>query len=113
MKARVDWAVFIFYTVFVTFASLRPMNSASIGHWDKLGHLLLYGFFAILGYRVFRQPRAYLSVCIAIVFYSGLMEVLQSFMPSRMMSGYDLLANGLGVLLGAIIATKGFSVLKP
>lgn len=110
MNAKIDWTVLVFYTAFVTFASLRPMNSASFEPWDKLGHLVLYGIFAMLGYRVFRQPRAYLSVCIAIVVYSGLMEVVQSFMPGRVMSGYDLLANGVGVLLGAAIITKVFSI---
>ena len=97
--------VFIIYTGFVTFASLRPMDSATLGDWDKVGHLVLYFIFALLGYRVVSNPRHYLYLCTGIVVYSGLMEVAQSFMPGRMMSAYDLLANAVGVAI-AIIITK-------
>jgi len=70
--------------------------------WDKLLHFLTYGLFAILGFGISGSHRAYLFVCLAIVVYSGLIEVRQSFIPGRFMSGYDLLANALGVIIGAI-----------
>jgi len=89
--------VFLIYTAFVTFASLRPMDSGALGDWDKLGHLGLYFVFALLAYWVTSKPRYYAYLCMGIVAYSGLMEVAQSFMPGRVMSAYDLLANALGV----------------
>ena len=96
--------VFFLYAVFIAFASLRPMNSATIEPWDKVFHLLLYGVFAVLGYRVLKEPRQYLYICVGIVFYGGLMEVVQSFIPGRVMSADDLLANTLGVIIGASVA---------
>ena len=101
--------VFLIYTGFVTFVSLRPMESVAMGNWDKVGHLVLYLIFALIGYRVVSNPRHYLYLCICIVVYSGLMEVAQSFMPGRMMSGYDLLANAVGVAIAMIFTRMLFS----
>lgn len=96
---------FIIYTCIVTFASLRPMDGIAIGGWDKIGHLTLYFVFALLGYRIVSKRRHYVFLCIGIVAYSGLMEVAQSFMPGRMMSAYDLLANAAGVVI-AMVCTR-------
>lgn len=98
--------IFFGYAAFVAFLSLRPMNSSSIEPWDKPFHFVLYGIFAWLGYRLLQTQRQYLYLCVGIVAFSGLMEVLQSFMPGRVMSVYDLLANTLGVTLGALLASK-------
>lgn len=106
MSVKFHALVFSCYTVFVAFVSLRPMNSGSIGHWDKLGHFTLYGVFAVLGYKLFKHSRHYYALCMGIVIYGGLMEVAQSFMPGRMMSVYDFIANAVGVIIGAVIADK-------
>jgi VanZ family protein len=105
----VNKVVFILYSIFTTFVSLRPMNSVTLEPWDKVFHLILYSVFAVLGYRVSKEPKQFIYICIGIVIYSGLMEVAQSFMPGRVMSAYDLLANTIGVLLGAVIVKKMFS----
>jgi VanZ family protein len=38
--------------------------------------------------------------------YGGLLEVAQSYMPGRVMSGYDFMANTLGVVLGAVVVSR-------
>ncbi|MEH6519531.1 MAG: VanZ family protein [Halioglobus sp.] len=102
-------AIVTFYTIFITFVSLQPGDSMpSVGSWDKVGHFLAYAVFAVLAYHVVKNPRQYLTVCLVIIAFSGLMEVAQSFMPGRMMSAYDLLANALGVAVGAFIARATF-----
>ena len=53
-----------------------------------------------------RTKSYYLYVCLGIIAYGGLMELAQSYTPGRMMSGYDFLANTLGVVLGAIIVNR-------
>ena len=98
--------VFILYAGVVTFASLRPGIDGGIEHLDKLTHLLAYYIFAVLGYRALKARRYYLHLCLGIIAYGGLMEVAQSYMPGRMMSGYDFLANTLGVVLGAIVVNR-------
>ncbi|MGK0441408.1 MAG: VanZ family protein [Pseudohongiellaceae bacterium] len=96
-------AAFVVYTAFVTYVSLRTMDGVAIGNWDKVGHISLYFVFAIIGYRIFSNTRYYLYLCIFIIIYSGLMEVAQSFMPGRMMSVYDLLANAIGVAMAVVL----------
>lgn len=98
--------VFVFYAAFVAVVSLRPASGASLEPWDKVFHLGTYAIFALLGYRVVREPREYFYLCVGIVAYGGLMEVGQSFMPGRVMSGYDFLANTLGVVLAGLVVRK-------
>jgi VanZ family protein len=100
---------FIIYTGFVTYASLRPMDGVSIGNWDKIGHLTLYFVFAVIGYRMVSKPKHYLFLCIGIVVYGGLMELAQSYMPGRMMSAYDVLANTAGVVIAMVFTKMLFS----
>jgi len=95
-------AIILIYALSVGYASLSPASGISVGDWDKLAHFLTYGLFAVLAYWVVKDSKARLLVCIAIVIYSGLIEVGQSFVPGRFMSGYDFLANTLGVIIGAI-----------
>jgi len=96
-------AVFAVYTLLVTFLSLQTSTNMPLGSWDKLSHFLTYSAFSILAYGVVRTGRAYIILCIVIVAYSGLMEIAQSFVPGRIMSVYDFIANTLGVLIGVLI----------
>jgi VanZ family protein len=102
--------IFAVYAVAIAFVSLSPGSGISGAHWDKVVHLITYAVFAALGYRIVREGRGYLFLCLGIIVYSGLIEVAQSYMPGRVMSGYDLLANAVGVAIGASIARR---FLKP
>lgn len=95
-------AVVVIYALLVGYASLSPASGLAIGSWDKLAHFLTYGVFAALVFGLVKSTKAYLYACLAIVLYSGLMEVGQSFVPGRSMSAYDLLANTLGVATAAL-----------
>jgi VanZ family protein len=98
--------VFFCYTVLVAVLSLRPAGGPGIEHLDKLTHLLAYYIFAVLGYRMLNGGRYYLPLCLGIIAYGGLIEVAQSYMPTRLMSGYDLVANTVGVVLGAWVVKR-------
>ncbi|MCB1842069.1 MAG: VanZ family protein [Halioglobus sp.] len=91
------------YAVFVACVSLMPLAGGGVGQWDKAAHLAMYGLFALLGCWAVRRPSPFFFLCIGIVAYGGLMEILQSLTPARMMSLYDFLANTLGVVLGALL----------
>ena len=73
---------------------------------DKVVHLLTYAVFTVLGYRVKSSEPGFIYICIGIVVFSGLMEVVQSFTPARMMSAADLLANLVGVLLAYLFIKR-------
>ena len=103
MREAGSRAIFVAYAGLVAFISLRPMTTASIEPWDKLGHLIIYCIFAILANRVVVGKRHFQLLCLVIFLYSGLLELAQSLLPGRVMSGYDLLANGVGVLMGMLL----------
>lgn len=109
-KLTIRSTIFVAYAVIVALASLQPGGGSFIGSYDKLAHFLTYGLFAVLAYRIVASGRQYLLVCIGIVAYSGLLEVAQSFVPGREMSALDLLANASGVILGALLCEKIFSM---
>lgn len=94
---------FIAYAAIVTATSLRPGTGAGVEHLDKVVHLLTYYIFAVLGYRFLTNKQYYPYICLGIIAYGGLIEVGQSYIPGRDMSGYDFLANTLGVALGAMV----------
>ncbi|MCB1854109.1 MAG: VanZ family protein [Pseudomonadales bacterium] len=96
--------IFVAYATFVTYGSLRPMNSAPLEPWDKVGHFLLYAVFALLASRVANSSRQFLYLCGAIIVYSGILELIQSQLPGRSMSGYDLIANIIGVGIGTVMS---------
>lgn len=99
--------VFFCYAGLVTFLSLRPLGDSGIQHFDKLMHLLVYYIFAVFGYRMLRSKRHYWLLCLGIIAYGGILEVAQSRFPGRVMSGYDMAANTLGVVIGAFVVSRG------
>jgi VanZ family protein len=105
-RGFVNSLVFVFYAVLVAFVSLRPMSGATIEPWDKVLHLVIYAVFAVLGYQALKEGRRYFYVCLGIIAYSALIEVGQSYMPGRVMSGYDFLANTVGVVFGAVVVRR-------
>jgi len=98
--------VFIVYAGIVAVTSLSPGGNQGVEHLDKVVHLLVYYIFAVLGYRMLANKRYYLYLCLGIVVYSGMIELGQSYIPGRDMSIYDLLANILGVTLGALVVKR-------
>jgi VanZ family protein len=98
--------VFIVYAGIVAVTSLFPGGNQSVEHLDKVVHLLVYYIFAVLGYRMLANKRHYLYMCLGIVAYSGLIELSQSYIPGREMSAFDLLANIVGVALGALVVNR-------
>lgn len=96
---------FMIYTALISYASLRPTASSTIDNWDKVAHVVAYFIFALIGYRLVSSRRHYLYLCLGIMVYGVLMELGQSYMPGRMMSIHDVLANCVGVAI-AVVFTR-------
>ena len=105
------WAVLV-YAVFVAYLSLRPMDSSAVGNWDKLGHLLLYMGFTLVGIWAYAKPRSLLLICVLVIGYGAAMEFAQSFVPGRMMSFGNVIANSSGVLV-AVGIVKVLALVSP
>ncbi len=72
--------------------------------WDKMNHLLAFAALALCG--SMSQPasrRLRLWLWFSLLVYGALIEVLQSFTPNRQAEWADLLADGLGIVLGAML----------
>lgn len=89
--------------VAVLVLSLAPVTTPmpSTG-WDKSNHLLAFATLAFLGRGAF--PGRAVAVLAGLLAYGGLIEVLQSFTPDRSAEWADLLADGVGLACGEMLA---------
>lgn len=77
----------------------RPLPSTG---WDKSNHMLGFATLAILSHWAWPgRTKCALAVLLA---YGGLIEALQSFTPDRSADLADVLADGVGLAIGAGIA---------
>jgi VanZ family protein len=87
----------------ITYLSLKtPTGNVHIQFNDKVGHFIAYAvltFNAFLVFALSTKARRN-ALLMALVGYGLLMEYLQGFVPGREVSGFDLLANSLGVAIG-------------
>jgi VanZ family protein len=122
---RLAWILALAYLLVVVYASLRPFSGwrlppdeilfflgapwprfitlqdvlVNVGAYVPLGLLLSVGFGARYG-----AARGALVAALTAIAFSLLMEAVQMFLPSRIASNVDLLANTFGALLGATAA---------
>ena len=105
LTLSVAWAVVIFVLCTMPSSGLPRLN---IPHADKIAH---FGFFFVQSVLlsllfVFRTRRSYFQIILLstlVVFvYGGLIEILQSRIFNRTGDFYDLIADVLGGLLGAM-----------
>ena len=101
----------ILLVLVISFLSLQPKDGPiEIEINDKLGHFLAYSALTLNAGLVFSK-RAWVGVLI--FGYSLLLESLQNFIPGRVFSIYDLIANTGGVLFGTtILAIFGSTILR-
>lgn len=95
----------LFYAALAAVAVLSLAPAATLpdpGVSDKLSHVVAYGVLCLLGLAAYPGGPARAWVVIGLLGYGALMEGLQAFSPGRNMEGADILANGAGVLAGAL-----------
>ncbi len=98
---------FALYALLVIWASLRTGGGPQpIEHFDKALHFTFYGVFTVIAAGCTIKKRTLIWLCIFIAFYGVLMEILQSFVPSRFMSLADIIANTSGIIIVAVILFK-------
>lgn len=93
----------------ITFLSLKSVSQqTSIRVNDKVGHFIAYALFSLNALVVWRQrtTKFKLGLGLALVGYGLLMEFLQGFVPGREVSGFDLLANSIGVGIGYLLFSR-------
>lgn len=98
---------FVLYGLLVVWASLKPSGGPQpIEHFDKVMHFTFYGLFTIIAAGCTTQRKTFIWLSIFIILYGALMEIFQSFVPSRFMSIADIVANTSGIVIIAVLFLK-------
>ena len=98
---------FVLYGLLVVWASLKPSGGPQpIEHFDKVMHFTFYGLFTIIAAGCTTQRKTFIWLSISIILYGALMEIFQSFVPSRFMSIADIVANTSGIVIVAVLFLK-------
>ena len=126
-RARLRTWLATCYTLFIVYASLSPFSgwreqgldfanvlemplSFSYSAFDAIVNLLAYmpfGLLVCLALRAHFNSITSLALCIVLgMSLSAGMEYLQMYLPMRISSNLDLLANGAGALVGALLAAS-------
>lgn len=93
------WWVSLALLVLVTFGSLMPVSDVPrLPNSDKAGHVIAYALVALP--LALRGHSAWLWLALACFGWSGMIELIQPYV-SREAEWFDLIANGLGLILGA------------
>jgi len=85
----------------VAIASLVPIPAESGGN-DKLMHLLTYALLSSWFSLIVAQSNSLFRVCIGLILFGVLIEVLQGMTSYRTAEFADAIANSLGVLVGLV-----------
>lgn len=98
------WAQFLFLTGVATYLSLVPDPGESFQSFsDKSLHALCWFVLLCSLYFATRKKTLPWYLALALLAYSGVIEVLQGLMPPRQMSLADLLANGAGIVAALLL----------
>jgi hypothetical protein len=81
-----------------------PPDIISAPSADKLGHLLAYAFLMTWFGFVYLPSRAYRNLGLGFIVMGLVLELVQGALGYRSPEYLDMLANGLGVLLGWMLA---------
>ena len=99
---EVRWA-FGIYTVLLLAASLLPATEVPevpLISWDKAQHALAFALYGAMAAAVCGGRPRWKWITVGVGFAVGAAsEGLQAFSPGRQVSGYDLIANILGVAI--------------
>lgn len=109
---KVGWtAIFTVYTGIIFYGSIYHVQEGppliSLPGADKLIHAGEFTLFTLIGYRTLKYySRGKVSKTTLIslsVFYGGLTELVQAFIPYRTASAFDWLADIFGVAVGLLL----------
>jgi hypothetical protein len=89
-----------------------PDLGVSVPEGDKFGHVFAYALLAAWACWIFARSRAHWRAAWALVALGLAMELAQgAFTRDRMMDGWDLLADAIGVGVGAWLARRSPTLL--
>ncbi len=102
-RMAIDSAATIVLAAVIAVLTLAPMPAGGPAGSDKIYHILA---FACLAFPLpLVRPRWTVWVILGVIAYGGVIEVIQPFF-GRQAEWADLVADGVGAILGAIVARQ-------
>ena len=91
--------------VTVILLSLIPNEAMpSLAISDALAHMTAYGVLAFVGGIARRHARSLVMLATVLFLLGASLEFFQGLLPDRDASGYELLANMVGIAVGCLVA---------
>jgi VanZ family protein len=103
------WAVAIYLISIAPLKSVEPLSrTLSLPLADKIGHMTVYAVLAVLilrGWHREKMPPLGLHgfVWLLCMVFGIMVEIQQGLIPARSFELWDMVANGVGALLGQVI----------
>ncbi|HIM27116.1 MAG TPA: hypothetical protein EYI98_03805 [Candidatus Marinimicrobia bacterium] len=99
------------YILLIISVSSIPGNSIPrfiLFSWDKLLHLVEYsilGYLAVNSFRAISKNQV-IVIIISCLGFACFDELWQSLIPGRFSSGLDIIADGIGIIMGSIFGLR-------
>ena len=111
MKIRYYRKLLITYGILILSISSIPGDSIPrfvLLSWDKLIHIIEYSFLGFLSVSSIdnKSKNQIIIACLFCLFFAILDEIWQSFIPGRFSSVLDVIADGIGIIIGSIFASR-------
>jgi VanZ family protein len=92
------WAFAVCLVVVLVASLMPPQVIEQPMGWDKMHHAMAFAVLAMLGCSAF--PERKVQVLLGLLAYGGLIELLQSLTGYRIAETMDVVADGVGILVG-------------
>lgn len=100
------WLGIAMLCVSMILALLPPGRPPPIGNFDKIVHLAAFAVFMTWFCGIY-ESRLAPRIAFMLISYGVLMELLQGLTPTRQPDVADLVADGIGILLGWTLCAAG------
>ena len=111
MKTRSYRNLLIVYGIIILSISSIPGDSIPqfvLLSWDKLIHIIEYSILGFLSINSLsnESKNQIIIACLLCLCFAIMDEIWQSFIPGRFSSGLDVIADGIGIIIGSIFALR-------
>ena len=92
----------VFVVVGIAYLSLTPTETIVVGN-DKISHFIAYSVLMVnVGLLTYFNRKKFIIGIILSILFGVVIEIIQHFVPGRVMSSGDVVANTLGVFIGVL-----------
>jgi VanZ family protein len=98
LRSYARWAFAVCLVVVLVAALMPPQIIGPPIGWDKMNHAMTFAMLAMLGCGAYPERRV--QVLLGLLAYGVLIELLQSLTDYRSAEALDVVADGVGILVG-------------